>query len=124
MSKPLIAVTMGDSSGVGPEVRLQLLANTSVHEFVTPMIFADRTRAKRACTFQHSEEVRASFVAVYCGYHEVPGQRTKERSRGTKPKIPALGLKIIGKKSLFASFPQLAGTSSHFCGGMRQSSLL
>jgi 4-phospho-D-threonate 3-dehydrogenase / 4-phospho-D-erythronate 3-dehydrogenase len=41
MPKPLIAVTMGDPAGVGPEVCLQLLANEAVREFATPVIFGD-----------------------------------------------------------------------------------
>jgi 4-hydroxythreonine-4-phosphate dehydrogenase len=41
MPKPLIAVTMGDPAGVGPEVCLQLLANDAVREFATPVIFGD-----------------------------------------------------------------------------------
>lgn len=41
MSKPLIAVTMGDPAGVGPEVCLQLLANDAVRETATPVIFGD-----------------------------------------------------------------------------------
>ena len=41
MSQPLIAVTMGDPAGVGPEVCLQLLANAEVCEFATPMIYGD-----------------------------------------------------------------------------------
>jgi 4-hydroxythreonine-4-phosphate dehydrogenase len=41
MPKPLIAVTMGDPAGVGPEVCLQLLANEEVLEFATPVIFGD-----------------------------------------------------------------------------------
>lgn len=41
MSKPLIAVTMGDPAGVGPEVCLQLLANDTVREIATPVIFGD-----------------------------------------------------------------------------------
>ena len=41
MSKPLIAVTMGDPAGVGPEICLQLLANEVVREFCTPVIFGD-----------------------------------------------------------------------------------
>ena len=51
MSKPLIAVTMGDPAEVGPEVCLQLLANTSVHEFVTPVIFGD-ARLLANCAWQ------------------------------------------------------------------------
>ncbi|GEP45273.1 4-hydroxythreonine-4-phosphate dehydrogenase PdxA [Brevifollis gellanilyticus] len=41
MPKPLIAVTMGDPAGVGPEVCLQLLANEAVREIATPVIFGD-----------------------------------------------------------------------------------
>ena len=41
MSKPLIAITMGDPAGVGPEICLQLLANDAVREFATPVIFGD-----------------------------------------------------------------------------------
>ncbi|MBL9132621.1 MAG: 4-hydroxythreonine-4-phosphate dehydrogenase PdxA [Verrucomicrobiaceae bacterium] len=41
MPKPLIAVTMGDPAGVGPEICLQLLANQEVREFAVPVIFGD-----------------------------------------------------------------------------------
>lgn len=41
MTKPLIAITMGDPAGVGPEVCLQLLANEAVREFATPVVFGD-----------------------------------------------------------------------------------
>ncbi|MCX6856323.1 MAG: 4-hydroxythreonine-4-phosphate dehydrogenase PdxA [Verrucomicrobia bacterium] len=41
MSKPLIAVTMGDPAGVGPEICLQLLANEAVNAVCTPVIFGD-----------------------------------------------------------------------------------
>lgn len=41
MPKPLIAVTMGDPAGVGPEICLQLLANEEVNTIATPVIFGD-----------------------------------------------------------------------------------
>ncbi len=41
MPKPLIAVTMGDPAGVGPEVCLQLLANDTVRGVCTPVVFGD-----------------------------------------------------------------------------------
>jgi len=41
MPKPLIAITMGDPAGVGPEICLQLLANTEVCELATPVVFGD-----------------------------------------------------------------------------------
>lgn len=41
MTKPLIAITMGDPAGVGPEICLQLLANAEVAAIATPVIFGD-----------------------------------------------------------------------------------
>lgn len=224
MSKPLIAITMGDPAGVGPEVCLQLLANEAVRAFATPVIFGDarllarcarqtglpaprrivseiewadicpsldepavldlfgfdaadftpgvvsartgaaayryversieaalagqvagvataplnkealhaagirfpghteifaeKTGAARACMFQYSDEVRASFVTVHCGYAEVPGLLTQERIvdvieltaeamrriRGTNPKLAVLGLNPhAGEHGLFGN---------------------
>jgi len=224
MKKPLIAITMGDPAGVGPEVCLQLIANPAVREFAIPVvfgdasvlldcatktglpkpelilqeaawadrfptlalpavldlpvfdptgfvpgivgaktgaaayhyiirsielalagqvaavataplnkealraagilypghteIFADKTRANRACMFQYSDEVRASFVTVHVGYHEVPGLLTQERIldvieltaaamrliRGTEPRIAVLGLNPhAGEHGLFGN---------------------
>jgi 4-hydroxythreonine-4-phosphate dehydrogenase len=47
MSKPLIAVTMGDPAGVGPEICLQLLANEEVRAIATPVVFGDARRLAR-----------------------------------------------------------------------------
>jgi 4-hydroxythreonine-4-phosphate dehydrogenase len=41
MPKPLIAVTMGDPAGVGPEICLQLLANEEVRAVATAVVFGD-----------------------------------------------------------------------------------
>ncbi len=222
MPKPLIAVTMGDPAGVGPEVCLQLLANEEVRAFATPVIFGDarllsrcarqtglpapkriiaeaewtdtcgqidepavldvsgfdaegfapgivsartgaagyryveksieaalagqiaavataplnkealraagihfpghteifaaKTATERFCMFQYSDEVRASFVTVHVGYHEVPGLLTQERIldvleltadamrriRGSEPKLAVLGLNPhAGEHGLF-----------------------
>ena len=81
-------------------------------------IFADKTGATRACMFQYSEEVRASFVTVHCGYGEVPALLTQERIldvieltaaamlriRGTRPRIAVLGLNPhAGEHGLFGN---------------------
>lgn len=81
-------------------------------------IFADKTGASRACMFQYSEEVRASFVTVHCGYHEVPKLLTLERIldvielttnamrriRGKEPKMAVLGLNPhAGEHGLFGN---------------------
>lgn len=227
MSLPIIAVTMGDPAGVGPEVCLQLLENPEVREFAIPVIFGDAeilracsaksgwlsprrviaeedwegeraslsepavldlkgfddtdfvpgmptahtgaaafryisasiqhalsgsvaavataplnkealhasgvlypghteiftemSGAARSCMLQYSDEVRASFVTVHVGYHEVPNLLTKERIlevieltadamrriRGTEPKLCVLGLNPhAGEHGLFGNFEE------------------
>lgn len=84
-------------------------------------IFAEKTGAERACMFQYSDEVRASFVTVHVGYHEVPGLLTQERIldvieltaeamlriRGTAPKLAVLGLNPhSGEGGLFGNLEE------------------
>ena len=39
--KPLLAITMGDPAGVGPEICLQALHSKTVNETCRPIIFGD-----------------------------------------------------------------------------------
>ena len=79
-------------------------------------IFADRTKSKRACMLQYSEEVRCVFVTTHVGYAEVPALLTEERIldviemcaealeriRGRKPKLICCGLNPhAGENGLF-----------------------
>lgn len=48
MSRPHIAVTMGDPAGVGPEVCLHLLNNEKIAAELTPIVFGD-TAVLNAC---------------------------------------------------------------------------
>jgi small subunit ribosomal protein S20 len=47
MSKPIIAITMGDPAGVGPEVCLRALNNPEIASLCTPALFGDATVLKR-----------------------------------------------------------------------------
>ena len=38
---PIIAVTMGDAAGVGPELCLRLLANKDLHDGAVPLVIGD-----------------------------------------------------------------------------------
>ena len=51
MSKPRIAVTMGDPAGIGPEICLDLLADSSIAERCTPIVFGD-AEVLRLCAGQ------------------------------------------------------------------------
>ncbi len=53
MAKPIVAVTMGDPAGVGPEVILKALAHPAVKKACRPLVLGDwevlnRTRRGRA----------------------------------------------------------------------------
>lgn len=47
-ARPLIAITMGDPAGVGPEVVVRALANPDLHELATLLVLGDQGVLKKA----------------------------------------------------------------------------
>jgi len=47
MTKPLIAITMGDPAGIGPEICLRLLNNETISRECRPIVFGDTEVLKR-----------------------------------------------------------------------------
>ncbi len=50
MSRPTIAITMGDAAGIGPEVIMKALASREVFDFCNPFVVGDAARLRRAAT--------------------------------------------------------------------------
>ncbi len=48
MDKPILALTMGDPVGVGPEIMVMALAETDVYEVCRPLVLGDLTALTRA----------------------------------------------------------------------------
>lgn len=48
VSPPLIAVTIGDPAGIGPEIVARAVADSSVRESASPLVIGDRTRLAEA----------------------------------------------------------------------------
>jgi 4-phospho-D-threonate 3-dehydrogenase / 4-phospho-D-erythronate 3-dehydrogenase len=48
MQKPIIAITMGDAAGVGPEVIVKSLAHREVYEQCRPLVIGDAERLRQA----------------------------------------------------------------------------
>jgi 4-hydroxythreonine-4-phosphate dehydrogenase len=48
MSRPIIAITMGDPSGIGPEIIMRSLAHAEVYETCRPLVVGDAGRLRRA----------------------------------------------------------------------------
>jgi 4-hydroxythreonine-4-phosphate dehydrogenase len=46
--KPILAITMGDPSGIGPEVVLKALAHPDVYDICNPLVIGDRRILERA----------------------------------------------------------------------------
>lgn len=54
-SSPVIAVTMGDGAGVGPEVVVGALADPAVHELCRPIVVGDAHRLRQAALLRGAE---------------------------------------------------------------------
>lgn len=75
-SRPVIAITMGDPTGVGPEVIAKALAHQEVHERCLPLVFGDVNRMEIAVRITKSplriekihrpNEVKADGTKLYC----------------------------------------------------------
>src|ERR1700710_2678134 len=48
MSRPVVAITMGDAAGVGPEVVVKALADPKVYEGCRPLVIGDASRLRAA----------------------------------------------------------------------------
>jgi len=98
VSKPRIAVTMGDPAGVGPEVCLDLLQDPEISDFCTPIIFGDFS-VLQACAQQTSKPLQVGkisedeiTVTINHGVHDlrlfhmdnlVPGTANAQTGRAT-----------------------------------------
>src|SRR3954468_11452202 len=48
MSRPVVAITMGDAAGVGPEVIVKALTRQEVYERCRPLVIGDAGRLRKA----------------------------------------------------------------------------
>ena len=49
--RPIVAITMGDASGIGPEIIMKALARPEVHAMCRPLVVGEaRPRQKKAQT--------------------------------------------------------------------------
>ena len=62
MTLPVVGITMGDPSGVGPEVIVKALAHREPHEFCRPRVIGDRRRLERAIAITGAKPVALDCV--------------------------------------------------------------
>jgi 4-hydroxythreonine-4-phosphate dehydrogenase len=61
MSRPVVAITMGDPAGVGPEIVTKALDHPEVYELCRPLVVGDAARLRAAATIART---RGEVVAV------------------------------------------------------------
>jgi len=55
MYRPIIAITMGDAAGVGPEIIVKSLATRELYERCRPLVIGDINRLREACDIVGSD---------------------------------------------------------------------
>ncbi len=68
-TRPLLAITMGDPAGIGPEVILKALRDPVVHETARPLVIGDRRTLERAAAWVGTDNLVIETVTD-------PGQAT------------------------------------------------
>jgi 4-hydroxythreonine-4-phosphate dehydrogenase len=100
MSKPRIAITMGDAAGVGPEIVMKALARPELHGRCRPLVVGDGVRLAEA---GHVAGVRAAlrFVAA------------PEEARFEPGIVDCLDLKLIPPGLPFGQVSAVAGHAAY-----------
>lgn len=62
--QPLIAITMGDPSGIGPEIIVTALADPAIRRLCTPVVLGDQRATQRALTVCGSSLQLAAISSV------------------------------------------------------------
>ena len=52
---PIIAITMGDAAGVGPEIIVKALMHSEVYERCRPLVIGDARRLSQAAEIVHAK---------------------------------------------------------------------
>ncbi len=62
--RPLLAITMGDPAGIGPEIILKTLQHDDVYQRSRPLVIGDRATLQRAATWVDAERLTYDVVKV------------------------------------------------------------
>ena len=73
---PLLAITMGDPAGIGPEVVLKALQHADVYARCRPLVLGDRRILERAAPWVGAAELEYELVEDPVGGHYRAGSVT------------------------------------------------
>lgn len=72
IQRPILAITMGDAAGCGPEIIVKALTDNNIYNKCRPLVFGDANRMKLAASILESSLQIASVADVQGGSYE-PG---------------------------------------------------
>jgi len=73
VNKPVVAITMGDPCGIGPEIIVRALMNAEVYDCCTPLVLGDRRAMERAMALFDSGLALVTAPADTFAASEYPG---------------------------------------------------
>ncbi len=100
MTRPIVAITMGDATGVGPEIIVKALAVPEVYEKARPIVIGDAGRLSRAA------DITASGVKVVA----VGGPESASYELGT---VDVVDLDCIPDDLPFGELSAVAGDGAY-----------
>ena len=100
MYRPLIAITMGDAAGVGPEIIMKSLAHSDLYERCRPLVIGDSKRLREA----------GEIVASKLDVHAIDGVASAKFDCGT---VDCIDLGLIPPKYPFGELSALCGHAAY-----------
>jgi len=102
MTPPIIAITMGDAAGVGPEVIMKALAHAEPHAWCRPLVVGDGNRLMQAGRIAGSKlSVRSLAIDEVC---------KAEYAAGT---VDCIDLKLIPGDLAWGALSAVAGDAAY-----------
>ncbi len=101
MERPIIAITMGDAAGVGPEIIMKSLARSEIYEQCRPLVIGDAQRLKEA-------------ARIVGGRFEVRGLSLDELQKAAYKlgTVDCVDLKLIPKGLPWGELSPIAGDAA------------
>src|SRR3954452_20574474 len=100
MSLPIIALTMGDPAGIGPEIIMKALASPEVRAMCRPLVIGD------------AERLRAAGKIVASGLHVESLDDASEASYG-HGKVECIDLNLLPADLPFGQVSPVAGEAAY-----------
>jgi 4-hydroxythreonine-4-phosphate dehydrogenase len=100
MTRPIIAITMGDASGIGPEIIMKALARADVLALCRPLVVGDAGRLREA-------------GAIVGSKLRVEARATPEEARYTPGTVEVIDLGLIPAGHPFGTLSPVSGEAAY-----------